>query len=102
MGWNGYPGRIFKEFFAIVLAGATGIVLLGLWVYDAHGLSASKIARLHPGLTGGQVEAIAGRPSHAFVSEYGSRSWYYTRWTWCQIKVHFTPEGQVYEIDHDH
>jgi hypothetical protein len=92
--------------------GATVLVLVlaplgvlsagGLWFSEGHGASLSAFSRIRPAMTRGQVVDLLGRPGTINRCQDGSVSWFYTRGTFCQVKVFLTPEGVVSGTDHDH
>jgi outer membrane protein assembly factor BamE (lipoprotein component of BamABCDE complex) len=75
---------------------------LCFWFGEGHGASLSTLAKVRPGMTGERVVDLLGRPSTINRSGDGSESWYYWRWTFCDVKVHMTPEGVVEDTEHDH
>jgi outer membrane protein assembly factor BamE (lipoprotein component of BamABCDE complex) len=74
----------------------------GLWFSEGPGASLSALSRIRPAMTRDQVVELLGRPGTINRSEDGSESWFYTRGTFCQVKVFLTPEGLVSGTDHDH
>lgn len=87
------------------LAGLTlGLAPFGVitWLSAGHGGSVRALARIHPGTTREQVIDLLGRPGTINRSSDLSETWTYTRFTWCQVKVHLAPEGIVEITDHDH
>ncbi len=78
------------------------LIAYGYWWSEGHGASLTRLARIHPGMTGEQVVAILGRPGTINRSEDGFESWYYTRCTWCMVTVHLTSNGLVRRTGHDH
>jgi outer membrane protein assembly factor BamE (lipoprotein component of BamABCDE complex) len=88
---------------ALAILTPVGVLFsLGLWYWDGHGASLVRLAEVRPGMTRDQVVARLGTPGSMHHGPDGSESWYYTRWTWCTVKVFVSPEGLVTETDHDH
>jgi outer membrane protein assembly factor BamE (lipoprotein component of BamABCDE complex) len=72
------------------------------WFSEGHGASLSTLSQVRPGMSREEILTLLGRPGAINHSDDGSESWYYTRWTFCQVKVFLTPDGLVSETDHDH
>jgi outer membrane protein assembly factor BamE (lipoprotein component of BamABCDE complex) len=85
-----------------VLAPFGILLLFAFWVFDGHGAAMSRLAQVHPGMTRKQVTAILGKPSTINGNADGSETWYYSKITWCQVKVHTSPRGIVDGKYHDH
>jgi hypothetical protein len=75
---------------------------LAWWFGEGHGLRLSTVDGLHPGMSREQVIAIAGRPSSTCSESGGAVRWFYTRCTFCMIRVSFSTGGRVSEVVHDH
>lgn len=87
---------------AVVLAASCVLLLLPIWYLHGHGASLSQLASVRPGMTRDQVTAMLGRPGTINRASDGSESWFYTRSTFCQVKVYMSSVGVVSETDHDH
>jgi outer membrane protein assembly factor BamE (lipoprotein component of BamABCDE complex) len=89
-----------------------GLISLGLlagvfflwafWFGEGHGASLSKLALVHTGMTRSDVVAILGEPATINRTSGGSESWFYTRGTFCQVKIYLDENGKVEGTDHDH
>src|SRR5829696_7490873 len=75
-------GRIAALVTIVLLVGA--VLFRCYWWSEGHGASLTRLASVHPGMSGDQVRRILGRPG-----TISSQTWFYTRWTWCQVKVYF-------------
>src|SRR5690242_18181935 len=95
-------GRAIPPAAATIVSSCLALLLLGWWFEDGHGAPLSRLSRVQPGMPSKQVMALLGRPGTINPSPDGSESWFYTRWTWCQVKVYLSAEGLVTETDHDH
>ncbi|HWE38763.1 MAG TPA: outer membrane protein assembly factor BamE [Isosphaeraceae bacterium] len=95
-------GRVIITGVLAILVPVGSSLALGLWYWEGHGASLSRLAKVQRGMTRGQVAALLGTPHSMNRRPDGSESWYYTKWTWCQVKVFVSPEGLVTETDHDH
>ena len=95
-------GRLIASIAIGLIASAGVLAGLGLWFSEGHGAPLSRLARIRPGMTRSRMAELLGRPSTIRRSPDGSESWYYTRWTWCQVKVDLTPAGSVRGFDHEH
>ena len=89
---------------AIEIAALLFITFLSLaaWWSGGHGALLAALARVQPAMTHEQVVALLGHPGTINGSSDGSQSWYYTRMTWCQVKVYWNERGIVEGTDHDH
>lgn len=85
-----------------ILVAVGAFLLVSGWFLDGHGASLSLLARVRPGMAREQVVSLLGRPGTINPSPDGSESWFYTRGTFCQVKVYLSPDGLVSETDHDH
>ncbi len=79
-----------------------GAFLLAFWFGEGHGGSLSRLALVRTGMTRKEVVNLLGQPGTINRSDDGSESWYYTRATFCQVKVFLDENGKVTETDHDH
>jgi outer membrane protein assembly factor BamE (lipoprotein component of BamABCDE complex) len=95
-------GRTITAVILAILAPLGASLLVGFWFSEGHGASLSRLAQVRPGMTNDQVSAILGRPGTINREIDGSESWYYTRGTFCQVKVYMSSQGLVSETDHDH
>jgi outer membrane protein assembly factor BamE (lipoprotein component of BamABCDE complex) len=84
------------------LAPFGALFLVAFWFAEGHGASLSRLAQVEPGMASEQVLAILGRPHTINRNSDGSESWFYTRRTFCQVKVYMSSAGRVSETDHDH
>lgn len=91
-----------RSFGMLALAVVGGVFSMVFWFADGHGASLATLAQVRPGMTRKQVVSLLGRPGTINHFPDGSESWFYTRRTFCQVKVYMTPEGIVGETDHDH
>jgi outer membrane protein assembly factor BamE (lipoprotein component of BamABCDE complex) len=82
---------------------AAGVFFLAFWFGEGHGASLSRLASVQPGMTRKEVVVnLLGEPGTINRSDDGSESWFYSRWTFCQVKVYMDKDGRVQETDHDH
>jgi outer membrane protein assembly factor BamE (lipoprotein component of BamABCDE complex) len=95
------PRGMLSSLVAVLVTLGTAFTLLW-WFGEGHGASLSRLATVRPGMTADQVRRILGSPGTVNLQAGASQSWHYTRWTWCQVKVHFDGHGRVSEMDHDH
>ena len=90
----------------VVLAGALLLpavfMAFALWSMNAHGVPETKLAKLSPGMSSGDVQALLGKPGSIHEHSGDTYSWTYSRMTWCMVQVRFSPDGEVSEIVHDH
>jgi outer membrane protein assembly factor BamE (lipoprotein component of BamABCDE complex) len=96
----------FRQSLKVGLVGlgllAAVLFLLAFWFGEGHGASLSKLALVHTGMTRDDVLALLGQPSTTNRASDGSESWFYTRGTFCQVKVYLDEKGKVRDTDHDH
>jgi hypothetical protein len=71
------------------------------WWGEGHGASLSRLAQVQDGMSREQVVKLLGNPNTINRSGDDYESWYYGRWTWCQVKVYLKSEV-VDGTDHDH
>jgi outer membrane protein assembly factor BamE (lipoprotein component of BamABCDE complex) len=94
--------KIGRTVIAGCLATAAAYFIFASWFSEGHGASLARLAQVRPGMTGDQVTAILGRPGTVNRGDGGTESWFYTRGTFCQVKVYISSAGRVSETDHDH
>ncbi len=98
----GYLGRTIATVALILFILFAGLLLLAYRFSEGHGASLARLAQVRPGMGSERVVALLGRPGMVHRSADWSESWYYSRRTFCQIKVYFSPQRLVTETDHDH
>jgi len=79
-----------------------GPFLAAYWFSESHGASLSKLKQVSPGMTRKEVVELLGNPGTINRAPGGSRSWFYTRGTFCQVKVYLNRDGIVEDTHHDH
>jgi outer membrane protein assembly factor BamE (lipoprotein component of BamABCDE complex) len=94
--------KLVQNTILAIVALCVAAFLAAYHVSEGHGASLSNLGQIRPGMTPAKVISILGRPSTINRHSDGAESWYYTRGTFCQVKVHLTPVGRVRETDHDH
>lgn len=97
-------GRLFAVTIAICFIVLMGFMIGGWWLTSGHGADLAAVAQIKPGMTQQQVEDLLGQPHSITVGTMSQdgQSWYFTRWTWCIIGVHFSSDGKVTDVVHDH
>jgi outer membrane protein assembly factor BamE (lipoprotein component of BamABCDE complex) len=90
--------------FPLLLLALLGVVCVSAmyWSFEGHGTSLSSLAKIHTGMTRREVIDLLGKSSTVNRHSDGSESWYYTRGTFCIVRVHSDEKGEVRETDHDH
>jgi hypothetical protein len=114
-GWSAVPGRQTAgsrmAHQVVRSTNIVGLILLAyvgaifcpcFWFSAGHGASLSALDRIRPGMTRENVVDLLCRPGTINRFGNGAESWFYKRWTFCQVKVYMTPERVVEETDHDH
>src|SRR5438046_2653621 len=86
----------------LVICVSGGFFLVAYWFGEGHGASLSKLEQVRPGMTRKEILKRLGNPSTINKAQDGSQSWFYTRGTFCQVKVYVDRDGMVEETDHDH
>ena len=79
-----------------------GPFLVAYWFSEGHGASLAKLEQVRPGITRNEVLKLLGNPSTINGAQGGPQSWFYTRGTFCQVKVYLDRNGIVLDTDHDH
>jgi outer membrane protein assembly factor BamE (lipoprotein component of BamABCDE complex) len=79
-----------------------GLFLIAYWFGEGHGASLSRLKQVRPGMSRKEVLKLLGNPGTINRAEDGSQSWFYTRGTFCQVKVYMDRDGIVEDTDHDH
>ena len=79
-----------------------GILLAAYWFSEGHGASLVRLDQIRPGMSRKDVLRVLGKPGTINQHDDGSQSWFYTRATFCQVKVYLNRNGIVEETDHDH
>ncbi len=74
-----------------------GIVGVPTVTMTGHPVPISRLNRIQPGATKAEVQSLLGAPTRI-----GGNDWVYSGSTWCYITIHFTPDGTVDFVDHDH
>src|SRR5262249_18441219 len=87
--------NVIGTFFALCL----GAFLVVWWFSEGHGASLSSLAKIHTGMTRHEVVKILGKPGTVDRATNGSESWFYTRATFCAVKIHLDENGKVKETD---
>ena len=95
-------GRMISGVILAAVGSFVAFFLASFWFSEGHGASIARLARILPGMTSEYVITYLGRPSTINRHDDGSESWFYTRGTFCQVKIYLSPSGQVTETDHDH
>ena len=69
---------------------------------NAHAIPLSHFNELDGGMTAARALKVFGSPSDVHKHGDGSQTWTYDRGTWCNIKLRFSPSGQLVAYEHDH
>ena len=86
----------------ILLCILGGFLLVAYWFSEGHGASLAKLEQVKPGMTRNEVLSLLGNPGTINGHQDGPQSWFYTRGTFCQVKVYLDRNGIVLDTNHDH
>jgi outer membrane protein assembly factor BamE (lipoprotein component of BamABCDE complex) len=93
---------ILKSVLGTLLLLCFALFLRAWWFGEGHGASLSTLAKIHAGMLRQEVIDLLGEPGTVNRRHDGSESWFYSRGTFCQVKVYLDGNGKVVETDHDH
>ncbi len=104
-----HDGSTIRRFLPYVRSGVLtllcilgGFLLVAYWFSEGHGASLAKLEQVKPGMTRNEVLSLLGNPGTIDGDQDGPQSWFYTRGTFCQVKVYLDRNGIVLHTDHDH
>ena len=81
---------------ALLIIGGLGFDMVNK---SGHPVPVDRINLIQPGTTKAEVEALLGTPTR--IRRHG-HDWIYSGSTWCKVTIHYTTDGKVDFVDHDH
>src|SRR3972149_8193069 len=95
-----YVERFFLIILFLILLLLPFTIYFGgiFWSMNAHGIPMSEFVQLREGMSESEVKTLIGEPKGIYSPDDGSKEWSYSRYTFCHIKLRFSPGGKVLGI----